>query len=77
MTIDRIQNLANRQFGKVRKMVNKVPKLRRGKVWCHSCGKKQEVDSAECMKSGWTECCEETMSIDSPEERASLGRSLK
>lgn len=45
------------------------PKLARGQVWCHECGRTQRVNSAECLRSGWPECCGETMSIDSPEER--------
>lgn len=47
-------------------------KLSRGQVWCHSCGRTQRVDSAGCLRSGWPKCCGYTMSIDSPEERATL-----
>lgn len=48
------------------------PKLRRGKVWCHECGREQSVDPAQCLRSGWPMCHGETMSIDSPAERKSL-----
>lgn len=42
--------------------------LQRGRVWCLRCGQSRQVDSAECLRSGWPLCCGETMSIDSPEE---------
>lgn len=45
------------------------PKLVRGQVWCKQCGASQQVDSAECFRSGWPQCCEATMTIDSPGER--------
>lgn len=48
------------------------PKLSRGRVWCHECGKTQAVNSGECLRTGWPECCGQTMSIDSPEEHAAL-----
>lgn len=48
------------------------PKLSRGQVWCHRCGREQRVDSAKCFASGWPMCCGETMSIDSPDERRAL-----
>ena len=46
------------------------PKLSRGLVWCHKCGREQEANSAECFRSGWPRCCGQTMNIDSPEERS-------
>jgi len=45
------------------------PKLKRGYVWCKTCGKKLKVDSADCFKNGWPKCCNYTMTIDSPDER--------
>jgi len=45
------------------------PQLARGKVWCHRCGSTRQVDSAQCLRTGWPKCCGETMSIDSPQER--------
>ena len=48
------------------------PKLARGRVWCHTCGKTLKVNSGECLSSGWPKCCGETMSIDSPEEHKAL-----
>lgn len=48
------------------------PKLSRGMVWCRTCGRSQKVDSAGALANGWPKCCGETMTIDSPEERAAL-----
>lgn len=50
------------------------PSLTRGQVWCPICGRTSKVDSAECLRSGWPKCCGYTMTIDSPDERAELGR---
>jgi hypothetical protein len=50
-------------------IVSMDPKLKRNKVWCHKCGHEQDVDSAECLRFGWPKCCDQTMSIDWPEER--------
>ncbi len=46
-----------------------VEKLRRGKVWCISCGSMLRVNSAGCLRWGWPKCCGQTMTIDSPAER--------
>ena len=51
-----------------------IPQLKRGLVWCTKCGNSQRVDSRQCLSHGWPECCGETMTIDSPEERARLKR---
>lgn len=51
-------------------IVAEVPQLERGRVWCHRCENTFRVNAAECLASGWPKCCGETMSIDSPEERA-------
>lgn len=50
-------------------MAKSHPSLVRGRIWCTSCGATQTVDVAKCLRTGWPECCEETMSLDSPEER--------
>ena len=50
-------------------IVNDVPQLRRGQVWCTTCGATQKVDGAKCLRTGWPKCCGYTMTIDSPEER--------
>jgi len=52
-----------------KKIVDRVDKLKRGKVWCHSCGREREVESEKCLAEGWPSCCGQTMSIDSPSER--------
>lgn len=57
--------------GRPRKpILHGVSKLDRGVVWCHRCGNFEIVDVSHCFRSGWPLCCGETMSIDSPEERA-------
>lgn len=53
------------------KTIQDTPALKRGQVWCHTCGRQEKVDSAYCLSHGWPKCCTFTMSIDSPEERAS------
>lgn len=57
------------------RVVEETPALKRGQVWCHECGRTERVDSAHCLQHGWPKCCTYTMSIDSPEERASRGPS--
>lgn len=52
-------------------IVADVPQLRRGMVWCVKCGRSERVDSANALRHGWPKCCGQTMTIDSPEERAS------
>ena len=52
-----------------KKIASGVPQLARGQVWCKRCGATQSVNSAECLRLGWPKCCNETMTIDSPEER--------
>ncbi len=49
-------------------IVESVPKLKRGKVWCRRCGHSQDVDSAQCLRNGWPLCCGHTMTIDAPWE---------
>lgn len=53
----------------MKRIVDQVPQLKRGRVYCHICGSSFKVDSAKCLSSGWPKCCNQTMSIDSPEER--------
>lgn len=53
-------------------IVEQVPQLKRGQVWCHECGHTEQVNSGEALRSGWPKHCGYTMSIDSPEERAAL-----
>ena len=44
-------------------------KLRRGQVWCRSCGHSELVDPVAAMRYGWPKHCGHTMTIDAPEER--------
>jgi hypothetical protein len=53
-------------------VIKGIEKLKRGLVWCTVCGRCQKVDSVECFRRGWPECCGFTMTIDSPEERAAI-----
>jgi hypothetical protein len=46
-----------------------VSKIRRGRVWCTKCGRSEKVNTQVCFAHGWPECCDETMTLDSPEER--------
>ena len=50
-------------------MARSHPKLERGQVWCKTCGRTERVDSADCMRYGWSKCCSMTMTIDAPHER--------
>ena len=54
------------------KLADCHPSLRRGMVWCTTCGRSEKVSSAHCLQNGWPKCCGYTMTIDSPEERARL-----
>ena len=56
-------------------LANVHPSIARGLVWCKSCRRKQAVDPAECFAHGWPRCCGETMTIDSPQQRAAWKRS--
>lgn len=50
-------------------MIKRNPKLARGKVWCLKCGREQTVNPKVCLANKWPTCCDQTMSLDSPEER--------
>lgn len=54
------------------KVVSEVPQLKRGQVWCRSCGSTRRTDSEGAMRNGWPKCCGYTMTIDSPEEQIRL-----
>ena len=53
-----------------RAIVEDVPQLKRGRVWCTVCGHSQGVNSAHALQRGWPKHCGYTMTIDSSEERA-------
>lgn len=57
-----------------RSIVDQVPSLSRGRVWCLMCGHTEAVDSARCLREGWPRHCGVTMTIDSPEERVARQR---
>lgn len=50
------------------------PKLKRGIVWCHTCGARLIVDPADCLRWGWPTCCGSTMGLDAPEDAIRRGR---
>jgi len=58
-------------------IVNDVPQLKRGKVWCTICGKSMKITATGCLRSGWPKCCGYTMTIDSPKERKKLKNDQK
>lgn len=49
-----------------------IPQIKRGIVWCKTCGRSQKVNGGGCIRTGWPKCCGYTMTIDSPEERIAL-----
>lgn len=53
------------------KIAADVPQLRRGMVWCTVCGHSERVNGGNALRNGWPKHCGYTMTIDSPEERAS------
>ncbi len=53
-------------------VVQTVPQLRRGRVWCLTCGHTERVDASRCLQEGWPRHCGQTMTIDSPKEYARL-----
>lgn len=59
-----------KQFDELaRGIVEEVPSLQRGRVWCLLCGHTEAVDAVQCLREGWPKHCGVTMTIDSPEER--------
>lgn len=56
------------------KMIEDIPQLVRGRVWCRTCGHTQLVSSAHCLAVGWPKCHGETMTIDSPAEREQFAK---
>ena len=55
------------------------PKLDRGIVWCRTCGRSERVNARWLIwqsspHNAWPKCHGETMTIDSPEERAAMVR---
>ncbi|KKK68200.1 hypothetical protein LCGC14_2946460 [marine sediment metagenome] len=55
-------------------MAESHPSLVRGQVWCRTCRRTQQVDSAECLQSGWPKCCGHTMTIDHPDTWVEKGQ---
>lgn len=68
MSDDFLTNLPDR-VSSMWEDIGEIPQIKRGLVFCHSCGRQQSVNGVRCMQKGWPECCGYTMSLDSPEER--------
>lgn len=49
------------------KIAESHPSLRRGQVWCRTCGREKRIDSALAIRFGWPKCCGYTMTIDHPD----------
>lgn len=50
------------------KIVDNIPALKKGQVWCRECGHTEKVDSAHCLAKGYPKHCEFTMTIDEPKK---------
>lgn len=63
-----------RASGLYKGMAGSHPSLRRGMVWCRSCGASQKVDAAKALQFGWPKCpCNgHTMTIDAPNENSEI-----
>ncbi len=67
-----LEALVGRAHGIHERLVSDIPQLKRGMVWCTTCGRSQSVKGTDGLRHGWPECCGYTMTIDSPEERRAL-----
>jgi hypothetical protein len=66
-TMDEFERgVKNAARGLHERLANANPKLSRGLVWCHACGRCESVKAAECLRTGWPKCCGATMSLDAP-----------
>lgn len=52
-----------RMSGLHKRMANSHPALQRGLVRCEVCDAEQRVNSADCLRHGWPECCGYTMRL--------------
>lgn len=48
------------------------PQLVRRRVWCRTCGRSEQVNTATALRYGWPKCCGFTMTLDAPEGRGTL-----
>lgn len=54
-----VEDIARRVLGIHEEIAKYLPTT----VHCEECGAVQAVDPAECLRSGWPECCSQTMSF--------------
>ena len=73
MSRDRLDPLASASDTVYQTIVDQTPKLKRGRVWCRACGTSLGVDPVAALKRGWPLCCGQSMTLDSPAERAGQG----
>ncbi len=52
-------------------IVDDVPELKAGRVYCRVCKHKEQVNSAECLRLGWPKCCGQTMMLGDLDATAS------
>lgn len=51
--------------------IGNIPQIKRGQVWCRTCGSTLKLDGVNAtLGGGWPKCCGYTMTLDSPEEQA-------
>lgn len=64
-----VRNLAKRIAG-IHDTMAEAAGIKQATVYCTVCGASQEVDGAECLRSGWPKCHGYTMTLD--KHRAAL-----
>ena len=67
-----MRDLVERSLSIHERIADAVPQIKRGRVWCRTCGRDQSVDGANALRFGWPRCCGFTMTIDSPDEQVAL-----
>ena len=60
------QTYCSRPIGLSAELVQSHPSLKRGMVWCRTCGRSEQVNSAVALRHGWPKCHGQTMTIDDP-----------
>ena len=67
MSDDQAKRVLSQLRGLHGRIVDDVPQLKRGMVWCTVCGHSERVDSVDRLRYGWPKHCGYTMTIDSPD----------
>lgn len=66
--VEAYQRMVQRSSGLHQRIADSHPTLKRGMVWCKTCGRSQKVDPAQCLRTGWPICHGATMSLNDPAE---------